>query len=57
MTILIIITHELVMLEQIISKRIYSHLNNHGIALSELTIDHHFWSQFAFLQDNKKLLR
>ena len=49
MTILIIITHELVTLEQIISKRIYSHLNNNGIAVSELSLDHHFWSQFAFL--------
>ena len=49
MAILFIITHELVTLEQIISKRNYSHLYNNGIATSELTIDHHFWSQFAFL--------
>ena len=51
MTNLIMITHELVTLEQINSKRIYSHLYNNGIATSELTIDYHFWSQFAFLQD------
>ena len=50
MAILFIITHELVTLEQIISKRNYSHLYNNGIATSELTIDYHFWSQFAFLQ-------
>ena len=50
MTNLIMITHELVTLEQINSKRIYSHLYNNGIATSELTIDYHFWSQFAFLQ-------
>ena len=49
MTILIIITHELVTLEQIISKRNYSHSYHYGIAISKLTIDHHFWSQFAFL--------
>ena len=54
MTILIVVTHELVTLEQIISKRICSHLNNHGIAFAELTIDHHFWSQFAFLQNGSR---
>ena len=45
------ITHEVVTLEQINSKRIYSHLYNNGIATSELTIDYHFWSQFAFLHE------
>ena len=56
MTILIIITHELVMLEQINSKRNYSHLNNNGIALSELSLDHYFWSHFAFLQVRRATL-
>ena len=54
MTTLIMITHELVTLEQIISKKIHFHLNNHGIDLAELTIDHHFWSQFALLQTEHK---
>ena len=53
MAILFIITHELVTLEQVISKRNYSHLYNNGIATSELTIDHHFWSQFAFLHGSE----
>ena len=48
MAILLIITHELVTLEQIISKRNYSNLYNNGIATSELTVDH-LWSQFGFL--------
>ena len=51
MAVLFIITHELVTLEQIISKRNYSHLYNNGIATSELTINHDFWSQFAFLHN------